>query len=83
MLIDCDSCTERPRACGECVVSVLLGMPGERVPGERVPGERVPGPGPELDADERGALEVLAGAGMVPPLRLQRRGEAGGRRVAG
>jgi len=75
MLIDCDSCTERPRACGECVVSVLLGMPGERVPG--------PGPGPELDADERGALEVLAGAGMVPPLRLQRRGEASGRRAAG
>jgi len=73
MLIDCDSCTERPRACGECVVSVLLGMPGERAPG----------PGPELDADERGALEVLAGAGMVPPLRLQRRGEGAGRRAAG
>jgi len=78
MLIDCDSCTERPRACGECVVSVLLGMPGERGPGERVPG-----PGPELDADERGALEVLAGAGLVPPLRLQRRQEPTGRRVAG
>ncbi|NAZ81956.1 hypothetical protein GTR02_09005, partial [Kineococcus sp. R8] len=53
MLIDCDSCTERPRACGECVVSVLLGMPGER--------PEAPGPGPELDADERGALAVLAG----------------------
>jgi len=73
MLIDCDSCTERPRACGECVVSVLLGMPGERVPDS----------GPELDADERGALEVLAGAGLVPPLRLQRREGAGGRRAAG
>ncbi|WP_432562830.1 hypothetical protein [Kineococcus sp. SYSU DK003] len=27
MLIDCDSCTARPRACSECVVSVLLGPP--------------------------------------------------------
>lgn len=56
MLIDCDTCTARPRACSECVVSVLLGFPGH----------------PDLDADERDAVEVLAASGLVPPLRLAR-----------
>ena len=27
LLIDCDSCQVRPQACGDCVVSVLLGPP--------------------------------------------------------
>lgn len=61
MLIDCDSCTVRPQACSECVVSVLLGPPGDAV----------------LDADELGAVEVLAASGLVPPLRLATRREAG------
>ena len=61
MLIDCDSCTARPQACSECVVSVLLGPPGDAV----------------LDADELGAVEVLAASGLVPPLRLATRREAG------
>ena len=54
MLIDCDNCTVRPHACAECVVSVLLGPPGDAV----------------LDAEERDAVEVLAASGLVPPLRL-------------
>lgn len=54
MLIDCDTCTARPRACSECVVSVLLGFPGR----------------PDLDEAERDAVEVLAASGLVPPLRL-------------
>ncbi|NAZ78291.1 hypothetical protein GTQ99_23205 [Kineococcus sp. T13] len=54
MLIDCDDCTVRPHACSECVVSVLLGPPGDAV----------------LDAEERDAVEVLAASGLVPPLRL-------------
>ncbi|MFD0483773.1 hypothetical protein ACFQ46_14310 [Kineococcus sp. GCM10028916] len=61
MLIDCDSCTVRPQACSECVVSVLLGPPGDAV----------------LDADELGAVEVLAASGLVPPLRLATQCEAG------
>ena len=61
MLIDCDSCTVRPQACSECVVSVLLGPPGDAV----------------LDADELGAVEVLAASGLVPPLRLATQREAG------
>ena len=55
MLIDCDDCRVRGPACGECVVSVLLGGPPDGV---------------DLDADERRALRVLADAGMVPQLRL-------------
>jgi hypothetical protein len=52
--IDCDTCVVRGLACHDCVVTVLLGPP------------------PELgfDADEQRALDVLAGSGLVPPLRM-------------
>src|SRR5688500_16944767 len=51
LLIDCGTCTVRGDACGDCVVTVMLGC----------------APGPvELDADERRALEVLGRSGMVP-----------------
>lgn len=53
--VDCDTCTARGPACTDCVVSVLLGMPGPRV---------------DLDGDEQQALSALAGSGLVPPLRL-------------
>ena len=55
MLIDCETCEVRGDACGECVISVLLGAP--------------PG-GVEIDPKEQRALEVLADSGLVPPLRL-------------
>lgn len=55
MFIDCDSCEVRGGACGDCVVTVLLGAPPAGV---------------HLEPDERAALEVLASAGLVPPLRL-------------
>ena len=55
MLIDCDSCEMRNRACGDCVVAHLLAAPPT---------------GFEIDDDERAALAVLAGSGLVPPLRL-------------
>ena len=55
MLIDCGTCQVRGDACGECVVSVLLGAP--------------PG-GVEIDLEEQHALKVLADSGLVPPLRL-------------
>jgi hypothetical protein len=71
MLIDCDSCAVRGPACGDCVVSVLLGAPPTGV---------------ELDDAEREALLNLAEAGMVPRLRLvpgQPGTAAGGVRRAG
>ena len=56
--VDCDSCSVRGPACTDCVVSVLLGIPGPRV---------------DLDGDEQQALSALAGSGLVPPLRLVQR----------
>lgn len=57
MLIDCDTCVARDIGCGDCVMTVLLGMPSSRV---------------DLDDDERAAIGSLAEAGLVPPLRLVR-----------
>lgn len=56
MVIDCGSCQMRELACGDCVVSVLLGPPGQQ--------------GHHVNADEQQALGVLADSGLVPPLRL-------------
>jgi hypothetical protein len=57
MLIDCDTCAVRGDACSECVIGVLLRRPPVGTP-------------VDLDADEAAAFGSLAGAGMVPPLRL-------------
>jgi hypothetical protein len=54
LTVDCDTCVVRGLACKDCVISVLWGAP----------------PNVELDAFERRAIDVLAGAGMVPRLRL-------------
>lgn len=54
LIVDCDTCVARGLSCQDCVVSVLLGVP-----------ENV-----ELDPFERRAIDVLAGAGLVPRLRL-------------
>lgn len=54
MIIDCDSCVVRGLACGDCVVSVLLGVP----------------PNVEIDALEQRAIDTLGRAGIVPRLRL-------------
>jgi hypothetical protein len=53
--IDCDSCAAKGPACGDCVVTVLLGAPPEGV---------------ELDEAEQRAIEALAESGLIPPLRL-------------
>lgn len=57
MIVDCDTCQVRGPACGDCVVTVLLGMPTPQRP-------------VELDEAERAAIGVLSGSGLVPPLRL-------------
>jgi hypothetical protein len=63
--IDCDSCAVRGPACGDCVVTVLLGAPPEGV---------------ELDEAERRAIAALAEGGLIPPLRLVPRDSRGRRR---
>jgi hypothetical protein len=55
VLIDCDGCAMRDLACGDCVVTVLLGGPPGVV---------------DVDDHERQALDVLADSGLVPRLRL-------------
>jgi hypothetical protein len=72
MMIDCDACAARGPACGDCVVTVLLGTVPERRPGS---GEWAEAPadtttGIELDRNEQAAIAVLAGSGLIPPLRL-------------
>jgi hypothetical protein len=69
MLIDCDACAVRGPACGDCVVSVLLAGPAVHVREGDPPGAKE-ATTPELDAAERAAIAVLAGCGLVPPLRL-------------
>lgn len=72
MVIDCDSCEVRGRACGDCVVGVLLGVPGvpPRVASEEAAGRPPGAPALQLDAPEQRALAVLADQGLVPRLRL-------------
>lgn len=55
MLIDCETCIAPETSCAECVVTVLLRRPSHSI---------------DLDDDEQAALGSLAGAGLVPPLRL-------------
>jgi hypothetical protein len=55
MIVDCDRCDVRGDACGDCVVTVLLGPPAGGV---------------RFDETERRAIDALAGAGLVPRLRL-------------
>ena len=53
--VDCDTCCARGPACGDCVITVLLGAPTT---------------GLDLNSDERAALAAMADSGLVPPLRL-------------
>jgi hypothetical protein len=70
MVIDCDRCEVRGRACGDCVVGVLLGMPGVPAAREPEPGRPSGASALQLDAPERRALDVLADQGLIPRLRL-------------
>jgi len=55
MVIDCGSCEMAAIACGDCVVTVLLGAPGVTS---------------EVDDAHVDAIAVLASSGLVPPLQL-------------
>jgi hypothetical protein len=59
MIIDCGTCEMAEIACGDCVVSVLLGMP-----------EAPSRPVAEMEESHVAAIEVLAAGGLVPPLRM-------------
>jgi hypothetical protein len=55
MLIDCDTCSIRGIGCRDCVITVILNNPVQPV---------------DLDEAEQEAVDSLAAAGLVPPLRL-------------
>lgn len=56
MTIDCDDCAlDGTDACGDCVVTFILGAADGSL---------------EIDEHEASALDNLADAGLVPPLRL-------------
>lgn len=56
VVVDCDTCLVRSAAaCGDCVVTVLLGSPPDGI---------------TLADSEVDALDVLAHEGLIPPLRL-------------
>lgn len=56
MLVDCNACAARGPACGECVVSVLMGAPDAA--------------GSGLHPEEVRALDAMSAGGLLPPLRL-------------
>ncbi|MFV0634714.1 hypothetical protein [Demequina sp.] len=57
MIIDCDTCDVRGKACGDCVVSFLT-----------IPVR--PNTTVEMDDDQAAAVDALVQGGLVPPLRL-------------
>jgi hypothetical protein len=74
MVIDCERCEVRGLACGDCVIGVLLGVPGvsSAAPDGAEPATARPSGASavHLDAPEQRALAVLADQGLVPRLRL-------------
>lgn len=60
VIIDCDGCAmQHTTACDDCIVTVLLGQTGSGVLDVV-----------EVQEDESWALQNLADAGLVAPLRL-------------
>lgn len=52
--VDCATCVVRGHGCADCVVALLLGPPDGAL---------------SFDSGQARALDVLAGCGLVPPLR--------------
>ena len=63
MIIDCDNCLVRDIACGDCVVTVLIGSP-------RSANESISSGENRLTEDETRVIDLLASRGMIPPLRF-------------
>lgn len=81
-MIDCGTCTVRGDACADCVVTFLTipvradARPGTVVAaaggGRELHASGADATGIDLDDAERAAIAVLAGSGLVPPLRMVR-----------
>lgn len=53
--VDCDRCGVRGAGCPDCMVTFLLGGPPDDL---------------SFDAEESRAIDVLAAAGLISPLRM-------------
>ena len=73
MIIDCGTCAVAGLACGDCVVTVLLGTPEVGVP---VGSELAVASVTDVADEHAAALTVLADSVLVPPLQLVPRSQA-------
>ena len=55
LTVDCGSCRARGPACGDCLMTALMGPLDDEV---------------RLSGEEQGALQALTASGLLPPLRL-------------
>lgn len=68
MIVDCECCSVRGIACGDCVIGVLLASPaaGPDAAVDQPSGASMV----HFDATEQRALDELAAQGLIPRLRL-------------
>jgi hypothetical protein len=83
MLIDCDTCAMRDIACSDCVITMLLDGPTHAARSAHSARSAQQGVTADFDDDERRAVDALAGAGLIAPLRLVPLLEGGRRSGAG
>jgi hypothetical protein len=71
MIINCDSCSMRNIACDDCVVTAVLNI------------TPLPGKTAEFSKEDQRAINQLASAGLIPPLRYRKGGKYGldGRKI--
>jgi len=58
MIIDCELCVMRDKACADCVVPIILNI------------KPSPGKNAEFSAQEEQAINHLSEQGVIPPLRF-------------
>jgi hypothetical protein len=66
MIIDCNSCVMRQISCADCVVTVLLNI-GSKSPAKDEASKKSL---TKLSKNQESAINNLASAGLVPPLRF-------------
>ncbi|MFL6238023.1 MAG: hypothetical protein ACJ735_00830 [Actinomycetes bacterium] len=72
LIIDCDDCSVRGRACDDCVVTVLLAGAADAEMGSGLAADLTDADAAylALAPEEAQALDALAAGGLLPPLRL-------------
>jgi hypothetical protein len=66
MIIDCNSCVMRQISCADCVVTVLLNIDSKSPAKDEASNKNLT----KLSKNQESAINNLASAGLVPPLRF-------------